>query len=244
MNKKNNINSDLNKKICYFLSSLLVSTKHKIEFKKYISTRELNEDTAIELYDNLLYNLQRKFSMTTWMTFIMIFCFIAPWFELDDSIAKRILLLSILSMPAILIISYYPLRIIINMIYPKKYKNGSKKNYHLHSLFFLSTQEEIRNIKTYIPSKPLEQKIGSYLPWECPKCKKTNLIANRICSKCNFEHYWKCQKCDTLNISNNILCIKCNLKKGESDYLEETWECPKCQEAIEKVFTECWKCTK
>ena len=170
-------------------------------------------------------------------------CIIGPWFGLDEGIVPILMILGFISFFTITIIGYYPLRIIINMIYPKKYRNGSNKNYHLNS-FFWNPKEQRRKIRVYIPLKPIAKKIGSYAPWECPKCQKKNFIANRICSKCNFEEYWECQKCDSLNISDNASCIKCNLKRGESDYLEEIWTCPKCKEENENIFTQCWKCTK
>ena len=243
MEKKNHKRGYIAKEFCNFLSSSLVSTKHKIEFNRYLSTGVLNENTAIELYDNLLYNLQRKIAFSTFMTIVIGGCIIGPWFGFDEGIVIILMISGFISYLIITIIGYYPLRIITNMIYPKKYRNGSNRNYHL-TFFFNSTKEERKNIRTYLPSPPIAKKIGSYAPWTCPKCQKKNFIENRVCAKCDFEEYWKCQKCDSLNISDNSSCIKCNLKRGESDYLEETWACPECKEENENIFTQCWRCTK
>ena len=140
------------------------------------------------------------------------------------------------------IFTYDPCRIIINYIFPKAYHNGSNKN--LWGKTWLESKGNQIEIERYAPQKPIKMNnIGSYSPWKCPKCKKRNLIANRICSKCNFEHYWECADCSTLNISDNLSCIKCNREKNYSEYIREKWTCKGCQEEHENQFDTCWKCS-
>ena len=233
MKNKNNITTYFSKKFCYFLSSLLVISSHKLQFKRYIATGIISKDDAFRLYDNLLFNLQ-YFLSKIFTVFAGIICIILY----ENFII--FFLVSIITLFLSIIMTYYPCRIMINLIYPKEYHNGSNKNYLLKvNNFGLKDQT---NIRKYVPFKPTLKNIGSYAPWRCPECKKTNLIENRVCAKCDFEYYWKCYECETLNISDNISCVRCDMPKDRTQELRNTWTCNKCKEEHENIFTDCWNC--
>jgi len=215
-------------KICYFIKSLLVKSIHKAQFKRYISTDYIDKKRAVELYDNLLINLQRWINLRIGI----ILCIVLYIFFQNPIIW---ILICVLLSYILNIFTYYPCRMIINYIFPLEYHNGSHKNY--------ATIKDQSLINNYVPERPLKKEnIGSYSPWKCPNCKKRNFIANRICAKCDFEHYWQCSKCATLNISDNLSCINCNIEKNASKKLLETWTCKNCKEEHENIFDECWKC--
>lgn len=227
----NNLNYIRRKKY-YLLSTSLVSSKHKAQFERYISTGNIEKNIAIELYDNLLFNMQIRISFVIVIIASMIGLFI--WGK------AGFFIILFATMFLAHIITYHLVRIIINSIYPEKYKNGSNKNF----LFQIWNTKKRRKIPEYIPRAPILKKIGTYNPWECPECKELNLIEERICFKCKFEYYWKCIDCETLNISENITCIKCNIKKNYSENLRTNWKCNECNEENQNIFTTCWKCNE
>ena len=233
MKNRNHPTSYIAKKFCYFLSSLLVISTHKLEFKRYISTGFISKDSAIRLYDNILFNLQvltSKISFAATITICIIF---------EETLFVSCLV-SFFAMYLLGVITYYPFRMMINLVYPKEYSNGSNKNY----LFIVYNfgLKDTSKIREYVPLKPILKNIGSYAPWKCSQCKKTNLISNRVCVKCNFDYYWKCYECETLNLAVNTSCIRCDMAKDRTEYLDKKWTCPKCEEEHENIFTDCWNC--
>ena len=230
-NNINNLNY-IGRKKYHLLSASLVSSKHKAQFERYISTGNIEKNIAIELYDNLLFNMHLRINSIIVIIASMIGGFI--W----GRTGFFIILFTTMFLADI--ITYYLVRVIINSIYPEKYKNGSNKNF----LFPIWNTKKRREIPEYIPRAPILKKIGIYNPWECPDCKELNLIEKRICFKCKFEHYWKCIDCETLNISENLTCIKCNIKKDYSENLRMNWKCNECNEENQNIFTICWKCNK
>ena len=227
-------------KISYnFIKSLLVSSKHKTQFERYISTGNIEKDIAIELYDNILYNLQLKITkIISWTAIIIVFIL-----SLDDDSGNFLFLVIvfILAWFVSIISTYYLFRILINTIYPKEYKNGSNKNYLLK---FYTTLNKSSKIMEYIPQIPLLEKISEKGIWKCIKCQKLNFKSKRICFKCNYEKPWECFKCYKLNISDNLSCIKCNVKKDHSENLKKYWKCNECNEESQNTFTHCWNCSK
>jgi len=228
-------------KISYnFIKSFLVSSKHKTQFERYISTGNIEKDIAIELYDNILYNLQLKITkIISWTAIIIVFIL-----SLEDDSGNFLVLVIvfILAWFVSIISTYYLFRILINTIYPKEYKNGSNKNYLLK--IYTTLNNKSSKIMEYIPQAPLLEKISEKGIWKCIKCQKLNFKSKRICFKCNYEKNWECIDCYTLNISDNLSCIKCNVKKDHSENLKKYWKCNECNEESQNTFTHCWNCSK
>lgn len=234
-------------KISYnFIKSLLVSSKHKTQFERYISTGNIEKDIAIELYDNILYNLQLKITkIISWTAIIIVFILSRQHIETPDDDSGNFLVLVIVFILAwfvSIISTYYLFRILINRIYPKEYKNGSNKNYLL-KLWTSFNNKKSSKIKEYIPQGQFI-KIGESGVWKCVKCNKLNFKSKRICFKCNYEKNWECFKCYKLNISDNLSCINCNMKKDHSENLKMYWKCNECNEENQNTFTHCWNCRK
>ena len=232
---------NINKITCDFIKTLLVSSKHKTQFERYKSTGNIEKYIAIELYDNILYNLQLRITkIISWTACIIVFI---QSLERDRENYLVLLIVFTLAWFVSIIITYYPFRILINTIYPKEHKNGSNKNYLL-KMYTSFNNKKSSKIKEYIPQAPVLGKIGEHGIWKCIKCKKINFKSKRICFKCNYEKNWECIECYTLNISDNLSCIRCNEKKNHSENLKMHWKCSQCNEEHQNTFTHCWNCSK
>ena len=236
MKKKRNNIKGIRKTMCDFIKIHLISYKHKAQFESYIATGNIDDDIAVELYDNILYNLQLQTTKTISLISFLISIFV--W-----EIILFPIIVFITAWFSSINITYYTYRIFINKIYPNKYNNGSNKNYLL-MIYNPFKNKESSKIQAYIIQRPVLARIGEYGIWRCIKCKKMNLKSKRTCFKCNYERNWLCIDCNTLNISNNLSCIKCNTKKNDSEYLKMHWKCNKCNEENQNTFTHCWKCSK
>jgi len=233
-NNKNSLGY-IRKRICYFLSSLLVSSKHKAQFERYISSGVIDKEIAVELYDNLLFNFQQTVSKIMMLPAAILFY--DGGFLICVIGVMVTLLLSVL-------ITYYPFRIILNLIYPKEYKNGSNKNYLIR--FNLFNLENRKKLRKHIAMQPMLKNAKHYIsnPWKCPNCKNRHFTPSRVCRKCRFEKYWKCTHCSKINLPTNTSCVDCDMSKSESEYLIKKWICNQCKEEHQNLFTDCWKCGK
>ena len=232
---------NIRKGICDSIKSYIVSRKHKTQFENYLATGNIDKDIAIELYDNILYNLQIRITkIISWTAAIIVFIISLEW-ERDNFLF--ILIVFTLAWFVSIISTYYPFRILINTIYPKEYKNGSNKNYLL-KMYTSFNNKESSKIKEYIPQASVLIKIGKNGIWTCVKCNKLNFKSKKVCFKCNYEKNWECMKCYRLNISDNQSCIRCNVKKDHSENLKMHWKCNGCNEEHQNTFTHCWNCSK
>ena len=236
-----NKSDNIRKGICDSIKSYLVSRKHKTQFENYLATGNIDKDIAIELYDNILYNLQIRITkIISWTAAIIVFIISLEW---ERTNFLFILIVFTLAWFVSTISTYYPFRILINTIYPKEYKNGSNKNYLL-KMYTSFNNKKSSKIKEYIPQAPVLMKIGKNGIWSCVKCNKLNFKSKKVCFKCNYEKNWECMKCYRLNISDNQSCIRCNVKKDHSENLKMHWKCNGCNEEHQNTFTHCWNCSK
>jgi len=232
---------NISKGICDSIKPYLVSRKHKTQFENYLATGNIDKDIAIELYDNILYNLQLRITkIISWTAAIIVFILSLEW---ERNNFLFILIVFTLAWFVSIMSTYYPFRILINTIYPKEYKNGSNKNYLL-KMYTSFNYKKSNKIKEYIPQAPVLIKIGKNGIWKCIKCNKLNFKSKRVCFKCNYEKNWECMKCYRLNISYNLSCIRCNVKKDHSENLKMHWKCNECNEEHQNTFTHCWNCSK